>query len=308
MIYLDIRGRTGNQLFQYAFVKRIQRELSIKEICICFNKAYEKNYENDLTAFGISDYVEDKDYNVYRNSFPFVTKLLISTVKALEKLCRGNQRKRFELESHLADYLSRYNIIFMRDGYYEYDLSKYDKTKNIFVVGGFEDKRYFNKEDTKRYVVKSKSVICNKLLDIIQNSNSICVSIRRGDFLWDKFRSFNVCNIGYFVRAFKKMNELVPDAKFVIFSDDIKWCRETMSDWPYDIHFENEGNSIPDKIFLMSNCSHFIISNSSFSWWVQYLSENKNKIVISPSIWSRDENVNSLLEEGFLKIHIDCKE
>ena len=40
-----------------------------------------------------------------------------------------------------------------------------------------------------------------------------------------------------------------------------------------------------EKVRLMSACKHFVLSNSSFSWWVQYLSDSEQKKVIAPDIW-----------------------
>ena len=49
----------------------------------------------------------------------------------------------------------------------------------------------------------------------------------------------------------------------------------------------------------MSNCKHFIIANSSFSWWVQYLSKNTNKTVISPNRWYNDNDDTRIINPSW---------
>ena len=54
----------------------------------------------------------------------------------------------------------------------------------------------------------------------------------------------------------------------------------------------------------MYSCKHFIISNSSFSWWAQYLSRNEQKVVVSPNRWYRKGCVTTLIDEKFLTIEV----
>ena len=51
----------------------------------------------------------------------------------------------------------------------------------------------------------------------------------------------------------------------------------------------NDNDNGAYDMTLMSQCRHFIISNSSFSWWPAWLAGNKDKIVICPDRWFTDD-------------------
>ena len=52
----------------------------------------------------------------------------------------------------------------------------------------------------------------------------------------------------------------------------------------------------------MSACKHFVISNSTFSWWCQYLSDNEKTIVIGPKKWNNNSENNSWVQDEWIKI------
>lgn len=53
------------------------------------------------------------------------------------------------------------------------------------------------------------------------------------------------------------------------------------------LNFVRVPDDIPDwkQMLLMSCCNHFVITNSTFSWFGAYFSENRNKIVYRPQKW-----------------------
>ena len=178
------------------------------------------------------------------------------------------------------------------------------KNKNIIFYGRYEDKSFYeNKKEKimKMYTPKKEILDKNKkLYDIIKKSESVCVTIRRGDFLNSEFKkNYYICTPQYFEEAIEKMNKLVNNPQYIVFSDDMEWCKNNMK-FPEGTLFETKNNPIWEKIRLMYSCKHFIISNSTFSWWAQYLCRNKNKKVIAPNKWNNFEYADLIYDDSWI--------
>lgn len=92
---------------------------------------------------------------------------------------------------------------------------------------------------------------------------------------------------------------------FILSSDDIEWVKESivplLQNVPnanYEILSDMPNIKDYEEIYLMSLCHHFIIANSSYSWWPAWLSttatkQGLQKIVVGPKKWTNDPNVNT---------------
>jgi hypothetical protein len=130
--------------------------------------------------------------------------------------------------------------------------------------------------------------------DRLTNQTTCSIHVRRGDYLKYKDIHF-VQDMEYFNKAIKTVGKV---DQYLIFSDDIPWCKENFKGDKF-YFVENEKDYI--ELFLMSKCTHNIISNSSFSWWGAWLSSNKNKIVIAPEKWWIGES-KDVIPETWIKL------
>lgn len=106
--------------------------------------------------------------------------------------------------------------------------------------------------------------------------NTIGIHVRRGDYL--KYSHIHpVMNMKYYKRA---LEALGVTGNFIIFSDDLDWCRSHFKFLESPTFFE--GNEV-ECLFKMAGCEYLIIANSSFSWWGAYLSNAKK--IIAPREW-----------------------
>ena len=97
------------------------------------------------------------------------------------------------------------------------------------------------------------------------------------------------------------MTEKIKNPQYIVFSDDIEWCRTNMK-FPTGTLYESGKDPIWEKIRLMYSCKNFIISNSTFSWWAQFLSRERNKIVIAPKQWNKFEYMDNIYNKKWILI------
>lgn len=106
--------------------------------------------------------------------------------------------------------------------------------------------------------------------------DQVAIHVRRTDYVDNPFY-FDLFKDGYYERAMAEF----PGEEFVVFSDDIEWCKQQ----PIFKGCEfSEGNSEIEDMNYMAGCKGIIIANSSFSWWAAYLGDD-NKKVVAPLEW-----------------------
>lgn len=137
----------------------------------------------------------------------------------------------------------------------------------------------------------------------IDNTNSIFLHIRRGDYLnpYTK-RLHGLLSMQYYQTAMNYITERVSNPKFFIFSDDFEWAKQNFIGEQFVVV---QPNIEAVDIYLMSHCKYAIIANSTFGWWGAWLGiEHRDRIVIAPSQWFQELNDDprDIVPEQWFKI------
>lgn len=269
------KGGLGNQMFQYAFY------LSLK-----------KRHPFSLFAF-------DLEESLYCHSG-----FQLDKVTHTHTLNAGKRYQR--IQKHLPRII-KYSQKVRQENSLEY-AEKYLKENSLLILydGYWQSEKYFsNISDKVRKAFRFKEELLNqksqKLVPILKKNESVSIHIRRGDYL-NLTDYFGLCSISYYQKAMEYIGERYPILSFIIFSDDIQWAKENLPckdaiyvDW-------NSGSDSWQDMFLMSQCKHNVVANSSFSWWGAWLNNNPQKIVIAPEQWFSFSPNYDIIPNGWVTI------
>lgn len=163
-----------------------------------------------------------------------------------------------------------------------------DSRNDFTLYGFFQTEKYFShcvKEVRGQFTFKKEIVDeCKEIVESCFN-NPISLHIRRGDFLINSGNHYNQ-SLDYYEEALKKFDA---DRQVVIFSDDPDWCMEQAL-FADDRFIVSQAAGPYHDLYMMSQCSDFIIANSTFSWWGAWLA-NRGK-VIAPKKWFGPNNAH----------------
>lgn len=102
--------------------------------------------------------------------------------------------------------------------------------------------------------------------------------VRRGDYVHQP-HNHPTQSMEYYEKAM----ELSGCSKFLVFSDDIEWCKKNFVGSKFD--FAEGQHETIDLAMMAKACESNIICNSSFSWWGAYLNKSPNKKIVAPTKW-----------------------
>ena len=301
MITVKLMGGLGNQLFQYAFGTSLAQKLNHETVYDISWFIHERTRSLKLNSLGLA-----LKYKTAGTIYAILKKLaiygsarskLIRSFKPLQKL-----ETLYEFKTSFSN-----KIIKEKD----FNIEKINCDKNYYFDGYWQNPEYF--EDIRDIILKSiifpefQNAKDLSLQNKILASESVAVHIRRGDYVSDPWANQNLgtCSIEYYQKACEYILAKHINAKFFLFTDDPDFVKTNFGFLSNATIVSDNRRTDIDELNLLHLCKHFIIANSSFSWWGAWLSQNQEKTVIAPKQWYKNQEANErckIVPENWVRI------
>lgn len=286
-VIIGLSGGLGNQLFQYS----AGRSLSLSLDCDLsidyswFLAGYNRKYS--LDTFNLP-------FGILGDSRILPVKLDVIRTRVAKKFLN-----------------TRFGLPIYREPHFHFDQEFKLIKSPVFLDGHFQSERYFREYQE---IIRSDLCLidpfpdrCFSVISDIKVFDAIAVHVRRGDYLSSKknFLIYNQISLKYYIEAVKVISDGLKNPKCFIFSDDISWAKEHLKfDVPMNFVDANPNDEAYWDLRLMSACNHFVIANSSFSWWGAWLGVYPYKKVVAPKHWfkSKIKDTVDLLPNNWIQL------
>lgn len=275
MIATTLFGGMGNQMFIYAMARAMALKNGVSasfNIVDGFKYDFLYKRQLELKHFCLDLPVKN---NILLFSIPFghyihkiSDKIGIHLLKPNYKYIKENADLHFQEELTLCQY------------------------KNVYLEGYWQSPMYFSGfEEIIHDDFQIKTSIPKETLDEWEylkatGKTLVFVGVRRYQEAIGKNCPLTVCNANFYNEAMRKMKEKIDDPLFVIFGEQKEWAEANLSSQhkKYFIKKKSGELSAISDLFLMRNCHHAIISNSTYYWWGAWLQvkDQSKHYVIAP--------------------------
>jgi hypothetical protein len=288
MILIRFAGGLGNQMFQYALglylARRNNTELVIDDTIL-----YERDQAHEIVTH------RDLDLDILN------VDLRQASLKEIQQF---NGTSYTHLSGKIMNKMiwelgKKRNLIVEKGRRFQPEIMLLPDNKCL--VGAWQSEKYFKpvEAEIRRQFTFRKELIgkAANLADEILNCTSLCINVRRGDYVTSPVYSqmLGTMPLEYFTKALEYIRSQTRIDRIYIFSDDMAWCKEFLQ-FPELVTFVEHdlaGPKFSTYLNLMTLCTHFIIPNSSFGWWGAWLGKRPSKIVVAPLHWFKDTEQDS---------------
>lgn len=185
-----------------------------------------------------------------------------------------------------------------------------NSTKHAYLQGYWGSEKYFLdiKDIIKRDFTIREELLGKHIFDELDHmrslgNNLVMLGVRRYQ---ECAKSSYIPKDGlnadeaYYRKALDYIASKVEHPVFVVFSQAQEWVKQNIDDGRYPFYYAKPKTgdlSAVEDFYLMKQCNHFIISNSTYYWWAAWLSKTDSNIVVCPR-YSNDK----LLCSGWTQI------
>lgn len=253
---IDIHGGLGNQMFEYALFLNLKKRHPWR--LFLFDNRYSKGVHQGYELpklFKVKTTWRTKGFSAMRRLFS----------KGIESM-----------------------PIFEETSPFRYEEGVWSQNAGTYYEGCWQSEKYFaGIEKQIREVFTFDERMLNTRTAALSNQIAsggtyASIHVRRGDYVKE---GRNLCSKEYYEDSICQLQKEDLEMRFVVFSDDIEWVRDSI-DIPNAIYVDwNHKEDSWQDMYLMSRCHHNIVANSTFSWWGAWLNANPNKIVVAPYMW-----------------------
>jgi len=182
---------------------------------------------------------------------------------------------------------------------------------NVLLDGYWQSRRYLELAGDAVYQwFELPGPVQQKLLSAypeVLEGASVAVHLRRGDYVSNPATEAHhgVCEANYYETALQILTDRLAKPRFLIFTDDPVWARENFHvGCDFTVMSGKGDHTDVEEHYLMSQCAHHVIANSSYSWWAAWLARPRNGEVVAPRAWFADKEIDldDLMPEDWIKI------